>query len=129
MQTLSYGYKLPETGDRGSIWFPALEDNIERLNDHSHNGTDSALLTTSSMTATTNTASSTAWDAVVGKTGLYSQVVTMPTGFVYDSYMITFRNAATSGELLYLQTEKVGTGTYRLYCNDNSISVKAFYGF
>lgn len=41
MVILSNGYKLPETGDFGDIWFPALEDNIQRTNDHTHNGTDS----------------------------------------------------------------------------------------
>ena len=41
MIVLSNGYKLPETGDFGDVWFPALEDNIQRINTHNHDGTDS----------------------------------------------------------------------------------------
>ena len=43
--TLSYGFVRPATGDKGSVFFPALEDNITQLNSHDHDGTDSALMT------------------------------------------------------------------------------------
>lgn len=51
MTTLTYGFKRPATGDQGSVWFPAMEDNITRLDAHDHDGTDSAQLTNSAIAA------------------------------------------------------------------------------
>ena len=42
--TLSKGYKLPSAGDDSTTWMSNIEDNIQRLNDHDHDGTDSALI-------------------------------------------------------------------------------------
>jgi len=50
MIILSNGYRKPEVGDFGDVWFPALEDNIERVNAHTHNGSDSPLIPSSSIT-------------------------------------------------------------------------------
>ena len=57
MLTLSHGYEKPETGDKGSVFFPALEDNIQKLNDHNHNGLNSELLTAAASAAVTQTIS------------------------------------------------------------------------
>ena len=51
MIILSNGYKLPEVGDFGDVWFPALEDNIQRTNDHNHNGTNSNKIPATSIQA------------------------------------------------------------------------------
>ena len=126
MQTLSYGYKKPQTGDKGSIYFPALEDDIQRLNDHTHNGTDSAKLTAASITTVQGSISAASWGAVSGKTGLFFQEVSMPIGFTYDTYALSFRD--TAGDSLFLQTEKTGSGTYNVYCNDSALDVVVLYG-
>ena len=47
--TLSNGYILPENGDLGSTWFPALEANISRINSHNHNGTNGERLSHASF--------------------------------------------------------------------------------
>ena len=46
MITLSNGYQLPEDGDRGNVFWDGLEGNIQRLNDHKHDGADSEKLST-----------------------------------------------------------------------------------
>lgn len=125
MQTLSYGYKKPQTGDKGSVFFPALEDNIQLLNDHSHNGSNSARLTASSVTVVTGTVLAASWAAVAGQTGTYRQLITMPVGLSYDDYMVSFKDA--SGHILYLTTEKVSTSTYYVYINDNTKALTAVY--
>lgn len=127
IQTLSNGYKKPQSGDRGNLFFPALEDNIDRINAHDHDGTNSEKLTTSSMTAATNSVPSANWAAVSGNTGLFSQVVTLPTGFDIDDYVVSFKDDAT-GNQLHLTVEKVTASTYRVYCNDNSLTLTAYYG-
>jgi hypothetical protein len=126
--TLSYGFVKPVTGDKGSVFFPALEDNVQALNDHTHNGTNSAKITSASITAVTQAVASGSWSA--NGTG-FRQTITIPTGLTsnggtYDSFNILFRNAA-NGRQLFLQTEKVTATTYYLYINDNSIDVTAVY--
>jgi hypothetical protein len=127
--TLSYGFVKPQTGDKGSVFFPDLEDNIQQLNDHTHNGTNSAKLTAAAMTATTQAILSASW-SLLGD-GIYRQLVTVPAsltgnGGTYDNHAVQFRNTA-NGRMLYLSTEKASSTTYYLYINDNSIDVTAVY--
>lgn len=49
MQTLTYGFKKPQVTDQGSIVFPALESNWQQVNDHNHDGVNSALLSPNSV--------------------------------------------------------------------------------
>ena len=122
--TLSYGYVKPQTGDKGSVFFPALEDNITRLNDHTHNGTNSARLTATSADAVSQSISAASWASQGG--GMYRQTVTMPSFIFFDTHAIQFRNSST-GEIMYLQAVKVTSNTYYVYINDNSIDLKAVY--
>jgi len=126
MQTLTYGLKQPEDGDKGSIFFPALEDNIIQLDAHYHDGIDSSLIPTASLVYSTSSILSAAWVAVAGHTGLYSQTVTMPTGLTYDNRVITFKDAST-GHVYLLTIEKVSANSYEVYINDNSIDLTAIY--
>lgn len=127
MTTLTYGQKIPATGERGSVWFPALEDNFTRLDSHNHDGSNSAPLTTAAVTAVTASITNTGWGAVSNKLGLYSQLVTMPLGYLYANKTVTFRS--TAGASLLLHTEaSTSTGAFTVYCNDNSIALVALYG-
>jgi hypothetical protein len=127
--TLSYGFVKPATGDKGTVFWPALEDNIQQTNDHSHNGSNSARLTAASSAAVSQSVASAGWSSVGG--GLYRQTVTLPAaltsvGGTYDSYGIEIRNSA-NGRRLFLQTEKVTSTTFYVWINDNSISLTVVY--
>lgn len=124
MQTLSYGYQKPETGDRGAALFTALEQNIQRVNDHTHNGTDSAPLPAQSISAVSDPLSSSNWVAF-GPTGFYRMLVTMPAGFDFDEVQIGFR---VSGIQAFMEVAKISDTQYYLYSNDNTISPIAIYG-
>lgn len=130
MQTLSYGYKKPETGDRGSIFWPALEFDIQRLNDHSHDGTNSQKLLASSVQGIDDTILATNWVAVAGQTGTYRQLVTMPPNVLFDDYGMTFRVSSAGpaiGRQLALTVEKFAAGTFYVYINDNSLDLQVLY--
>lgn len=127
MQTLSYGFLKPQTGDKGSVFFPALEANVQQLNDHTHNGTNSAKLTASSVTVVADTAAAIDWAAVSGQPGTFSQVVAMPAGMAFDDYNIAFRNAA-DGAHLYLSYIKASATTFTVFINDSSIDLDILYG-
>lgn len=126
MLTLSYGFKKPQTGDKGSVWFPAMEDNMQKLNDHTHNGTDSAQLAGTSISTGSTAISSASWALTSGKTATYEQTVNMPAGFGYDShYFIGFKNSA-NGMPLLLSYEKVSNTQVKVFINDNTLNVTMF---
>lgn len=125
MLTLSYGYKKPQSGDRGAAFFTAMEDNIQRFNDHTHNGSDSALLPAQSILGVSQNILAVNWVAN-GPTGFYRQLVTVPAGFTYDTVDISFRLA--NGDYVYPTVEKVSALTYYVYTIDNTLSYIAVYG-
>lgn len=123
MQTLSFGYKLPETSDKGSVFFPALEFDIQQLNDHNHNGINSAQIDSKSVSVVKQTLASTGWVSQGG--GNYRMLVTMPNGMACDDYMVSFKTSA--GAVLFLSTERVSELTYYCYSNDSSLTLTAVY--
>lgn len=124
MQTLSNGYLLPETGDRGNTFFPALESNIQRLNDHSHNGSDSEKLTAEAITALIDSSSLIPANWSVQPNGLYRAPVTMPGSLLFDTTSIELR---TNNKVLYADIEKITANTFYVYVNDSSLTVTALY--
>jgi len=122
--TLTYGYKLPQDGDRGSTWFPDLAFDIQRLNDHSHDGQNSAPINSISIASTTQNILAASW--VATSDGIYRQLITVPNGKLYDNSVIIFRNTATKSQM-FLGVEKVSATTYYTYINDNTVNVTAYY--
>lgn len=125
MLTLTYGYKKPESGDTGASLFTDLAADIQQTNDHTHNGTNSALLTSSSLTVTTQSIASGSWSAVGN--GTFKQTISMTGGLQFDNVNVSFR-ISSSGNPLFLTVEKVSGTSYDVYINDNSLTLTAFYG-
>lgn len=124
MLTLTNGFKKPQNGDDGSVWFPAMEDNIQQLNDHNHNGVNSELIPSYLLTPTTQAISSAGWVATSG--GTYRQLVTVPNSKNVSNGFVVFKNSSTFSQM-FLQTEYVSATTYYVYINDNSVSLTAYY--
>lgn len=122
MLTLTYGFKKPQTRDSGTTLWNALEGNIQQLNDHTHNGTNSSKLTTSAITATTQAIAHASWSAT--SQGNYRQLMTL-SGLVFDEINIGFKNS--SGYQTLLEVEKVSSTTYYVYTNDASMDYTAVY--
>ncbi len=120
MQTLSYGYKKPANSDTGDIVFPALAADIQQLNDHTHNGVDSAPLASTSQAI-----SSAAWVAAPIGGGLYMQTVTLPGTLQYANVNMWFK--LSTFELVYPSIEQVSANSYKIYTNDNSLDYIAYY--
>lgn len=118
MLTLSYGYKKPQNPDTGDLFFPALEADIQQLNDHNHDGTNSAPLASGVQDALSGS-----WVATSG--GMYRQLMTVPSGLSYDTCNIWVKRS--TGEFVYPTIERVSATTFYLYTNDNSLAYKVFY--
>ena len=126
MDTLSYGFKRPDSGDKGATLFTALEDDITQLNDHTHNGTNSSRIAVSAMPVSTQSISSGSWAAVSGQTGHYSQTVTLSGGLLYNEVVITFRHPST-GDQIFATVTKASSTSYVVYTSDNTIGLTAVY--
>jgi len=124
METLSYGFKKPQDGDKGQTLFDDLALNVQLTNDHLHNGVDSAKLSTAALVKLSQTILSAAWVSPVD--GLYSQTVAMVGGLLFDETTITIRETST-GKLMSLVYEKVSDGSFKIYCNDATVNATALY--
>lgn len=120
MLTLSFGFLKPQPGDTGDIIFPAMQSNIQQLNDHTHDGINSALLALANQNIL-----SAAWVPAPVGGGLYRQLITVPVGFQYDTSVVTFK--LSTGEVFYPTVERVSATQYYVYINDNTLDVVAYY--
>lgn len=121
MLTLTHGFQKPQNGvDAGSAWFPAMEANIQKMNDHTHNLTDSAQL---AVASTAILAANWAVAPIGG--GLYYQTITMPTGFLYDVTDMWFR--LSTGEIIFPTIVRLTATTYNIFINDSTLNVTVFY--
>ena len=123
MITTLYGYKIPQNTDRGPVVFPALEDNIQRLNDHDHDGVNSKPLTPVAVAATAVTIIAANW--VFVSTGIYKQVVTVPVGYDYDKIHKEFRLA--DGSELTPSLKRLSATQFEIYVNDNTLDIGIYY--
>ena len=123
MLTLSYGYKKPQSNDKGPVVFPALEDNIDQLNSHNHNGTNSAPLAPSAILAVSQTILAANWVLVAN--GLYKQTVTASAGIDLDNTQIQFRLSDDS--IFYPTVKPLSATQYEIFINDASEQVTAIY--
>lgn len=114
MIVLSKGWKKPETGDFGDVWFDALEDNIEQSNSHDHDGVDSEKIVALNLTKSTTTVVSGSF-ADQGN-GYWRATVTVPLSKLVDDFVITVKDPTTK-EPIYLKIEKLNATQFYLYTN------------
>lgn len=111
MIILSNGYKLPETGDFGDIWFVALEDNITRVNAHNHDGVNSEVISSVSISATVDTVLTASFSASGNR---FVASVTIPSGGEVDTTNVSFRDPTTKDKI-YLEIEKTSVSQFNVY--------------
>lgn len=140
--TLSYGFKLPQDGDTGANDFwDDLESDITQLNNHTHNGSDSAKLTSTSITsvshAVDNTVTAlltTGW--VLQTDGGYKRTINIASFFStikFDEVSISWRvfTSVFSGEngydIFFPTIEKIGVSTYNVTLNIDVTTLSSPY--
>lgn len=123
MITLSYGFKKPQSNDRGPVVFPALEDNWQRVNDHDHNGVNSKKLSSTSIESISSNVSAAGWNSLGG--GFYKQTVNMPAGMEYSKTSLEVRLA--NGNVIHPTIIKLSEGQFEIYVNDNTLDLKVVF--
>lgn len=126
---LSYGYVKPATGDTGASFWGQLENDIQQLNDHTHNGINSAILSSTSINPISDTTSIVAANWLATSGGTYRMVVTTPPSITFDSYgmQFTITNGTDIGTRIWPTITKISNTTYYIYSNDNTINVTVLY--
>lgn len=114
MDTLSYGYKKPANGDKGSVFFPALAVNAQLTNDHTHNGSDSAPILAKSLTKGSVAVTNSGWTA---SGNYFRKTVAFPSGYTWGNHEIVtvMSGGATPGARLYPHFEKIDTTNAYVY--------------
>lgn len=119
------GMKLeyPQTGDKGDVFFPILERDIEKINNHTHNGLNAAKISTTDIIKATVAIPSTSWTAQVN--GVWSQEVLIPNDANYADVYIMIKSAA--GDQLFLDVKPVDGNTkkFKVFSNDNGLNATA----
>lgn len=118
--TLSNGYILPANPDTGDTFWANLATDIQLMNNHVHDG-----VTGNVLPVVTQTISAASWAAVSGQAGTYSQVVTVPTQFSFDSVNIAFK--LSNGTQVYPTVTRVSSSQFTVFMNDNSQNLVAVY--
>jgi hypothetical protein len=115
MRTLDFGYQEPEDEDSGEEFYPALARNVRLLD-----------------TFTSYTQDIVPADWVSQGSGVYRQLVTIPTElttnpgrFTFDTLSMQFR--LSTGEIVQPTIEKVSTKTFYVYTNDNTATYRILY--
>lgn len=124
MLTLTYGFKKPEANDKGPTIFPAMEQNIQQLNDHTHDGSNSPRLNASSVATVSQTVPKAGWLDLTN--GNYHQQVTMLPGFSYDTSVLSFRNP--DGSYVYPSVTKISPSVFDVTSNDPTSDMIVSYG-
>lgn len=116
---LSQGYQKPSDPTAGDLWFAAMEENIQLMNDHTHAGDDGAFIAKSTSSVVAGS-----WGADLGG-GLYRQLITLPDSRTFDTTKLEVRRS--TGEVVYAQIERVSATTFYIYTNDNSLDYTIYY--
>ena len=136
MLTLSNGVKKPQDGDSGAIFFDALESNAQIQNDHTHDGEDSELLPSTSISVTSQTIPqvgvpvATAWSEVADDS--WRSTVTLPTGVTFSDFGMEFvvtasGDAADVGQRIHPTVTKIDEDSYYVFVSKDGMTLKAIY--
>jgi hypothetical protein len=122
--SLSYGLEKPQAPDKGSVFFPILEDWADWMQNHTHNGTNSEKISASGVNASSQSILAANWTVVTAGVK-WKQTVSMPAGITFDNHIPSFRDP--SGNICHLSVTKVTASTYDVFINDNSLTITVIY--
>lgn len=123
MIILAYGIPQPTTGDRGSVFFPALEQVIQRLASHNHDGNNTALIAAAFVQIGSVVAPAVSWSLV--SPGKYEQTVTLPANYLYDNCEFQVRLDSTK-EIVYPKIERVASNQVKLTASTDAFDYRVY---
>lgn len=120
-------YEIPDSKETGSSVFDKLEEFMERMANHRHQGKDSNEITLNIQKAVQELEAGGVdftWNLV--SAGRYRALIDVAAGSTFDDNVRTYYYKVGAGEpnQFYPTIEKIDNTQYYLYSNDNSINLK-----
>ena len=115
--------KWPSAGDRGASFCVDISNNFSILDTHSHNGTNSPKISMSSAEKGVVNLTLNNW---VASGDGYKQVVTLPSGYLFDTSMMKYiiASGVNVGEEVCLTAKKISTNTFEIYTSFPTFDLK-----
>lgn len=120
----TFGFKKPQNSER-SFW-DALNENTQKVNDHTHNGMDSNKLGSKDMARETSTIIPANWTAVAGQTGHFKADVLFPAGIAYSKSNVN-PVFYIADKVVQLSAERKSDIEMTVFINSNTNTVKIVY--
>ena len=98
----------PADDDTGDSFYPALADNIDKLNDHRHKADDSLTVAAAN------------WGSADGN-GIYTQTLTVPNSKNFDDVTFEVRDDADDS-IVFPELTKASATTFTIKTNDNTLT-------
>lgn len=124
MITTPFGYRVPQDGDlaKGALgWYRAIEFDIERIDQHNHDGTNSRLLSPSAIPSVAVSVLAADW-IVDGVSFKQTVAIPLPISEI-DDVSARFYHTAPVGEVgknaMLAWTRITGTSV-DVFCSDNT---------
>lgn len=117
-------FKIPETGDRGSVFCPAISENFETLDGHNHDGVNSSLVSSKTIEKGTATLLIAEW--VLNAQGEYEQEITLASGYAFDTILTKFIIASgpNLGHEIHPTVIKSASNKFKVGVMDNTFDLK-----
>lgn len=123
MNTLTYGRKEPEDGDKGAQFWPALVANIVLDDAHDHDGSDSAAIPSKNLTRGAVAVTDSGWSASGER---YRKTVSVASGWSLATCQPIFLLNA-SGNRIYPHYEKINATSFYLYMPMDNVAVDCIF--
>jgi hypothetical protein len=127
---LPYGYKKPKANEPGRVFFVTLEEQLDRIASHNHNGENSSLISSASIQGVFQDLSASGWVsmAAAGQPGTYRQLVTLPSSLQYGKTAITFYKQGLDFQVMLTTERDPSAATrYYVYTNDSTLALTVVY--
>lgn len=119
--TLSNGFVKPEVGNKGGTLFTFLSANWVKVNDHTHNGSNSEQIATSDLNKGSVAVTAASW-TLDANSGMYRKSFTFPGDHTHGSSVIRafFDGGTYDGQEVQPTIEKINSTSAYIYSPTNS---------
>jgi hypothetical protein len=124
--TLTYTRKKPVDGDRGSVFWDILADNIVLDDAHTHDGITSPAVPSLNITKGSSTVTNSGWTA---EDDWYYKTITMPGTYTLGNCQISFflNGGTLTGNEFFPKYVRVTNNSFKLYLPVDNQAVDILY--
>jgi hypothetical protein len=117
---------IPEAGDRGKTFCPSISQNMEILDSHTHNGSDSDKISSENVLKSNIVLAEGDWAS--NERG-FKQSVSLPTGFTFDEVdlVFTINTGPLLGQRITPTIVKTSSSTFDVFVTLGNYDLKVVF--